>query len=135
MSGRLIPAAFRRAAVAIPLVLWSCARPSLDCRGGAGAAPACEPALWPCSADPDPCRYLPPGATNRLVEIDSQPTPAEIFVNGRPVGRTPLRRYLWFSSTTCALTVVAEPLYPGQARQEQRLQVPPLPTRLTFFMN
>jgi hypothetical protein len=56
-------------------------------------------------------------------------------VDGQYVGESPLKRYLWFSSTTRAVTVVAEPLYPGQARQEQRLLVPPLPRRLTFFMN
>jgi hypothetical protein len=120
-------------AVIAPAMLWGCARPSIDCTGG--PSPECEPTFGPCAADVDPCRYVPAGATNTLVEIDSFPTPAEIFIDGAYVGRTPLKRYLWFSSRTPAVNVVAEPLYPGQARQKQRLNVPPLPKRLTFFMN
>jgi len=104
----------------------------------AGCAPRnldCSSAARPLTTGPDPCRYLPLGASNALVEIGSSPTAAAIYVDGTYVGKTPLKRYLWFSSTTRAVTVVAEPLYPGQARQEQRLRVPPLPGRLTFFMN
>jgi hypothetical protein len=133
MIRRLTKAMPRIAVIAASVLLWSCAKPRLDC--SAGPRPECDPTFGPCAADIDPCRYIPPGATNTLVEIDSDPTPAEIFVDGTYVGRTPLKRYLWFSSTTRAVTVVAEPLYPGQARQEQRLRVPPLPKRLTFFMN
>jgi len=121
------------AVVAATALAGGCAQPSLDCRAARGAA--CDSAFGLCATDVDPCRDVPPGATNSLVEISSDPTPADIFVDGAYVGRTPLKRYLWFSSTTHAVTVVAEPLYPGQARQEQRLNVPPLPSRLTFFMN
>ena len=96
---------------------------------------SCKDILGSCGSSPDPCDSIPPGASNALVEIDSFPTSAAIFVNGDYVGKTPLKRTLWFSSTLRALTVVAEPLYPGQARQEQRLQVPHLPMRLSFFMN
>jgi hypothetical protein len=128
----------RTSALALAALLFStqlagCATPNLDCR--AGAQPQCEETIGPCAKPPDPCRYIPPGASNDLVEIGSSPTPAAIYVDGEYVGKTPLKRYLWFSSTTRAVTVVAEPLYPGQARQEQRLRVPPLPRRLTFFMN
>jgi len=123
----------KAAAIAAAMLLAGCAQPSRDCRD-ARSAP-CDTAFGPCAADVDPCRDVPPGATNTLVEISAQPTPADIFVNGEYVGRTPLKRYLWFSSSTRAVTVVAAPLYPGQARQEQRLNVRPLPTSLTFFMN
>jgi len=133
MITRLVQTVRGVALIAVAVLIWGCARPSLDC--SQGPSPECDPAFGPCAADIDPCRYIPPGATNTLVEIDSAPTPAEIFVDGKYVGRTPLKRYLWFSSTTHAVTVVAEPLYPGQARQEQRLNVPPLPKRLTFVMN
>jgi hypothetical protein len=133
MTRRVAKTASLAAAVAATPLLGGCAQPSLDCPAAGG--PTCDSAFGPCAADVDPCRHVPPGATNTLVEIDSQPTPADISVDGTYVGRTPLKRYLWFSSTTRAVTVVAEPLYPGQARQEQRLRVPPLPKRLTFFMN
>ena len=127
---RIAPGA---AAIAVPVLILGCAQPNLDCRSG--PSPECDSAFGPCAAYIDPCRYIPPGATNTLVEIDSDPTPAKIFVDGTYIGRTPLKRYLWFSSTTHAVTVVAEPLYPGQARQVQSLNFPPLPRRITFFMN
>jgi len=113
------------AALTSAVPLGGCATRHLDCSSGARLF----------TLGPDPCRYIPPGASNELVEIGSSPTAAAIYVDGTYVGKTPLKRYLWFSSTTHAVTVVAEPLYPGQARQEQRLRVPPLPGRLTFFMN
>jgi hypothetical protein len=133
MRRRLAETASLAATVAAAVLLAGCAQPSRDCRAARDAI--CDNAFNPCAADVDPCRDVPPGATNSLVEIGSVPTPADIYVNGEHVGRTPLKRYLWFSSTTNAVTVVAEPLYPGQARQEQRLTVPPLPRSLTFFMN
>jgi hypothetical protein len=133
VTRRLARRGARAAAVAAAVLLGGCAQPGLDCRAARDAA--CDSSFGPCAADVDPCRDVPPGATNTLVEIESRPTPADVFVDGTYVGRTPLKRYLWFSSTTRAVTVVAEPLYPGQARQEQRLRVPPLPERLTFFMN
>jgi hypothetical protein len=133
--GRPTPPLVRAlATLAGTTALGGCAATAnLDC--SVAPKPRCDKAAEHCIAPPDPCRYIPPGTSNELVEIDSSPTPAAIYVDGRYVGKTPLKRYLWFSSTTRAVTVVAEPLYPGQARQEQPLQVPPLPKRLTFFMN
>ncbi|WP_295443141.1 PEGA domain-containing protein [uncultured Thiodictyon sp.] len=119
--------------LALAALSGGCATANLDC--SAGPKPRCDAATEHCVAPPDPCRYIPPGTSNDLVEIESSPTPAAIYVDGNYIGKTPLKRYLWFSSTTRAVTVVAEPLYPGQARQEQHLQVPPLPKRLSFFMN
>jgi hypothetical protein len=130
---RLTRTAPRIGGAAVAVLAWACTPSSLDC--SRRPTPECDPDVLPCTADVDPCRYIPPGATNTLVDIDSSPTTANIYVNGEYVGRTPLKRYLWFSSTTRAVTVIAEPLFPGQARQEQQLNVPPLPKRLTFFMN
>lgn len=110
-----------------------CAAPELACYPE--ARPLCEASFGPCEPVPAACAEIPPGASNARVEIDSSPTPAAIYVDGEYVGQTPLNRYLWFSSLTRAVTVTAEPLYPGQARQEQRLRVPHLPRRVTFFMN
>jgi hypothetical protein len=122
------------AALAIIFLMVGCAsQKSIDCTSNVDRMLTWLPAYG--VAPPDPCGYLPLGASNTLVEIDSSPTPAAIYVNGDYVGQTPLRRYLWFSSTVRTVTVVAKPLYPGQGRQEQRLRVPHLPRRLTFFMN
>lgn len=78
---------------------------------------------------------IPPGASQAEVEILSSPTSAEIYLDGQPIGRTPLTWRLAYSSQTRFLTLTAMPLYPGQAPQEQRLRVPPLPRRVQFFMN
>jgi hypothetical protein len=78
---------------------------------------------------------IPPGASQAEVEILSSPTSATIYLDGQSIGRTPLTHPLWYSSRTRYLTLTAEPLYPGQARQEQQLRVPPLPRRVQFFMN
>jgi hypothetical protein len=110
-----------------------CVSHRLDC--DPESRPRCEALFGPCEAVPAVCVEIPPGASGTLVEIISSPTAAAVYVDGEYVGRTPLSRYLWFSSLTRSVTVAAEPLYPGQARQEQRLRVPHLPRRLTFFMN
>ena len=79
----------------------------------------------------------PDGITIAPVEIDSAPTTAWIYVNGKYVGNTPLVYGLFYDSDTKHIEVVAEPLpsHTSQLRQTQRIQVPPLPTRIQFFMN
>ncbi len=79
----------------------------------------------------------PGGVTIAPVEIDSAPTTAWIYVDGKYVGNTPLVYGLAYDSATKYIEVVAEPLpsHPVQVRQWQRIQVPPLPTRIQFFMN
>ena len=116
-----------------PLILGCASQTSIDCTSNVDRLFTWLPVYG--VAPPDPCGYVPPGASNTLVEIDSLPTPAAIYVNGDYIGKTPLKHYLWFTSTVRTVNVVAKPLYPGQGRQEQHLQVPHLPRRLTFFMN
>jgi hypothetical protein len=116
------------AAATIP----GCASQVLDC---SGAHHACAGAFADCEPVPDVCRDLPPGVSYGLVDIASSPTPASIYVDGEPVGRTPLRHPLHFTDKTRYVLIVAEPLYPNQTRQEQRIRVPPLPNRIQFFMN
>jgi hypothetical protein len=106
--------------------------PALDC---SGARNACPGAFADCKPLPAACRDLPPGVTYGLVEIATSPTPASIYVDGQPVGRTPLEYPLYFTNQTRYVSVVAEPLYPNQTRQERRIRVPPLPNRIQFFMN
>lgn len=114
------------------ILLLGCVTPPPVCTQDA-ATPASRIELGQSSAVP--CQSLPEGATSALVEIDASPTPARILVDGVEIGQTPLRRYLWYSHTTRFIRITAEPLYPSQGRQEQLIQVPPLPRRIQFFMN
>ena len=75
------------------------------------------------------------GSTAARVRIDSSPTEAWIFVDGQYVGITPLEQKIKFWAATRYVEVVAVPMYPAQARQVKRLEVPPLPQTLFFDMN
>ncbi|NBC15142.1 MAG: hypothetical protein GVY09_17745 [Gammaproteobacteria bacterium] len=77
----------------------------------------------------------PDGQTRRWVDIDSTPTAAAIYLNGELIGYSPLRHRLGFSSDDRVLSLVAVPLFPGQAQQARLIRVPPLPARVSFFMN
>lgn len=110
----------------------ACAAPKIDC---ATTTPDCIAIFGDCQPSPPECLNVRSGASFAWVDIDSSPTPAAIYVNGEYVGETPLQYPLAFTSRTRYVVVVAEPLYPTQTRQEQRLPVPPLPNRIQFFMN
>jgi hypothetical protein len=117
----------------VAATLVGCAgQASFDCSGRRNA---CAGAFADCDPLPEACRDLPPGVSYGPVDIAASPTPASIYVDGQPVGRTPLRYPLYFTNQTRYVIVVAEPLYPNQTRQERRIQVPPLPNRIQFFMN
>lgn len=75
------------------------------------------------------------GGTAAIVEIGASPSPAWIFVDGVYVGVTPLRYEMSFNSETAYLSVVAVPMNSSQTRQEKRIQVPPLPKHLHYFLN
>lgn len=92
---------------------------------------------WPgaCRSLPKACAEVPAGADHVLVEILSSPTHAAIYLDGKFIGTSPLLHPLWYSSKTRFLRLTAEPLFPGQARQEQLIKIPPLPSRIQFFMN
>ena len=79
----------------------------------------------------------PGGISIAPVEIDSSPTTAWVYIDGRYVGNTPLVYGLAYDSDTRYIEVIAEPLpnHPVQLRQTKHIRVPPLPTRLHFFMN
>jgi hypothetical protein len=86
-------------------------------------------------AEPPEIRATPDGSTVAYVEIKSSPTEAWIFVDGEYTGITPLSQEISFWAATRHVEVVALPMYPAQARQVKRLQVPPLPHTLFFDMN
>jgi len=79
----------------------------------------------------------PGGISIAPVEIDSSPSSAWIYINGKYVGNTPLVYGLAYDSNTNYIEVIAEPLpdHPVQQRQTKQIRVPPLPTRVHFFLN
>jgi len=79
----------------------------------------------------------PGGISIAPVEIDSSPGTAWIYIDGKYVGNTPLVYGLAYDSNTNYIEVIAEPLpnHPVQQRQTKHIRVPPLPTRIHFFLN
>ncbi|MGB8146712.1 MAG: PEGA domain-containing protein [Chromatiaceae bacterium] len=121
-----------RGGLALALLAAGCAPPQRTCLS---VAARCNSLVGICEQPPAACAEVPVGANQALVEILSNPTTAEIYVEGKSIGRTPITYPLWYNSQTRFIRVSAEPLYPGQARQEHRLRAPPLPARIQFFMN
>ena len=79
----------------------------------------------------------PDGISIAPVKIDSSPTTAWIYIDGKYVGNTPLVYGLAYDSNTHYIEVIAEPLpdHPVQQRQTKHIRVPPLPIRVHFFLN
>ena len=98
--------------------------------------PGCTP-LAPngCAGRLVACPSPETGRTRSPVRILSAPTPAAIYLDGRFIGYSPLTYPVSFTSETGRIHLVAVPLYPGQAQQEEVILVPPLPKRVSFFMN
>ena len=118
--------------LALALLATGCAPPQRTCLT---VAARCNSLIGICEQPPAACAEVPAGANQALVEILSNPTTAEIYVEGKSIGHTPITYPIWYNSQTRFIRVSAEPLYPGQARQEHRLRAPPLPARIQFFMN
>lgn len=91
---------------------------------------ACESSWTPCRSGADGAG----GAMEEIVQIDSQPTSAAIYVDGRFVGYSPLRHRMRYTSETVRIQVAAVPLYGRQSQQVREIVVPPLPRRVLFFM-
>lgn len=95
----------------------------------------CSPFDQDCNLERVGCRSTDDGATEQWVDIGSWPTPAAIYLNERFIGYSPMRYRMRFTSQDSSISLVAVPLYAGQAQQEQLITVPPLPKRIAFFMN
>jgi hypothetical protein len=75
------------------------------------------------------------GASTARIKIDSRPTPAWIFIDGRFVGRTPVEPLVAFTHATLFVDVVAVPMHASQTRQALKLVPPVLPHQVTFFLD
>lgn len=95
----------------------------------------CSPFDQDCHLERVGCRSTDDGATEQWVDIGSWPTPAAIYLNERFIGYSPMRYRVRFTSQDSSVSLVAVPLYAGQAQQEALITVPPLPKRVAFFMN
>jgi hypothetical protein len=100
------------------------------------AAAGCAPlAPGGCAGRVVACPAAETGPTRAPVRIDTAPTPAAIYLDGRFIGYSPMTYPVTYTSATSHISVVAVPLYPGQAQQQRLIRVPPLPKRVSFFMN
>jgi len=77
---------------------------------------------------------LPDGVHTKDIIIKSEPTKAKIFLNDRYLGVTPIKTELWYSHRS-SINIKAEPLYPNQIPQNIFLRVPPIPNKMTIYMN
>lgn len=102
--------------------------------GCSGLYRACTPFEADCGSGWTHCRSNAGGATEEIVQIDSQPTTAAIYVDGRFVGYSPLRHRMRYTSETARIEVAAVPLFSRQTQQVREIVVPPLPRRVLFSM-
>lgn len=120
-------------ALALWLAFTGCARtPALPCSKRLAPCPVWDTS---CEAPSPQCTRADLGPTQAWVKIDSKPTPAAIYQDGTFIGFTPLRHAMGFTSEVARISLVAVPLYAGQAQQERVIRVPPLPKRVSFMMN
>jgi hypothetical protein len=113
------------------------------CAGCGGAAQTgctgvyrdCTPFEQHCEDGWARCGTDASGATEEIVHIDSRPTTAAIYVDGRFAGYSPLRYRMRFTSETRRIRLAAVPVYGDQAQQTREIVVPPLPRRVLFLMN
>ncbi|MDY6915694.1 MAG: OmpA family protein [Candidatus Cloacimonadota bacterium] len=77
---------------------------------------------------------VPKGVHKKKILIKSEPTKAKIYINDKYLGTTPVKTELWYSHRT-SLNIKAEPLYPRQIPQNIFLKVPPIPDKMTIFMD
>jgi len=77
---------------------------------------------------------IPKGVHTKKILIRSEPTKAKIFLNDSYLGITPVKTELWYSHRS-SINIKAEPLYPNQIPQNIYLRVPPIPEKMTIYMD
>ena len=77
---------------------------------------------------------IPRGVHKSRILIRSQPTKAKIFIDDRYLGITPIKTDLWYAHDT-TINIKAEPMYPNQIPQNIYLRIPPIPDKMTIYMD
>ena len=80
------------------------------------------------------CSGISRGVFKKKMLIQSQPTPAKIYVNGEYIGITPVTTKLWYEKEKF-VNIKAEPFYESQTPQNIYIKIPPIPPKLTIFMD
>lgn len=73
------------------------------------------------------------GTIKKNIKICSKPTKAMIYINEKPIGKTPFKTKLEYGSNHL-VNIKAVPLYPNQYTQNIYLSIPPVPKKMTIIM-
>ena len=74
------------------------------------------------------------GLEYKRVLIKTEPTKARLFLNGEYLGKSPLKTDIWFAKER-KINITAEPIYPNQFPQNIYLTIPPIPKKMTIYMD
>jgi outer membrane protein OmpA-like peptidoglycan-associated protein len=74
------------------------------------------------------------GTFKKKITIRSKPTKAMIYINEKQIGKTPFKTTLEYG-TNRLINIKAVPIYPNQYTQNIYLNIPPVPKRMTIYMN
>ncbi|MCD4795744.1 MAG: OmpA family protein [Candidatus Cloacimonetes bacterium] len=74
------------------------------------------------------------GLEYKRVLIKTEPTKARLFLNGEYLGKSPLKTDIWFAKER-KINIKAEPIYPNQFPQNIYLTIPPIPKKMTIYMD
>jgi len=74
------------------------------------------------------------GMNQALLKIKTSPTNARIFIDGEYMGKSPLKYKVWYNEEK-KINLVAEPIEANQFPQNVYLNVPPVPKKITLYMD
>jgi outer membrane protein OmpA-like peptidoglycan-associated protein len=77
---------------------------------------------------------VPKGMDKGRILIKSEPTKARIYIEDEYLGTTPVKTDLGYMRTH-KINIKAEPIYPNQYPQNIMLEIPPVPKKMTVYMN
>ncbi len=80
------------------------------------------------------CSNIPKGVFKQKVTINTKPTPAKIFVNDKYIGISPVETTIWYKKEDF-VNIKAEPFYDSQFPQNIYVKIPPIPPKMTIFMD